>query len=108
MDNSRRRNAAGGCGRAVESLRERVGRRAVGRYREVRRLLEPLDGRRRRNDSTGPSWYVLGACDRPGRHLPQRLFAAKAAPLAWLRNAGLNLTDRLPVIKNLLIRQAMS
>lgn len=41
-------------------------------------------------------------------HGLQRLFAAKAAPLAWLRNAGLNLTDRLPVIKNVLIRQAMS
>jgi ubiquinone biosynthesis UbiH/UbiF/VisC/COQ6 family hydroxylase len=41
-------------------------------------------------------------------HGLQRLFAAKAAPLARLRNAGLNLTDRLPVIKNLLIRQAMS
>jgi len=41
-------------------------------------------------------------------HGLHRLFGAQAAPLAWLRNAGLNLTDRLPVIKNLLIRQAMS
>jgi ubiquinone biosynthesis UbiH/UbiF/VisC/COQ6 family hydroxylase len=41
-------------------------------------------------------------------HALHRLFAAQAAPLAWLRNAGLNLTDRLAVIKNLLIRQAMS
>lgn len=41
-------------------------------------------------------------------HGLHRLFAAQAAPLAWLRNAGLNLTDRLPVIKNLLIRQAMT
>jgi len=41
-------------------------------------------------------------------HGLQRLFGAEAAPLAWLRNAGLNLADRLPVIKNLLIRQAMS
>jgi ubiquinone biosynthesis UbiH/UbiF/VisC/COQ6 family hydroxylase len=41
-------------------------------------------------------------------HGLHRLFAAQAAPLAWLRNAGLNLTDRLPVIKNLLMRQAMS
>jgi 2-octaprenylphenol hydroxylase len=37
-----------------------------------------------------------------------RLFGAAAAPAAWLRNAGLNLTGRLPVLKNLLIRQAMS
>jgi ubiquinone biosynthesis UbiH/UbiF/VisC/COQ6 family hydroxylase len=41
-------------------------------------------------------------------HGLHRLFAAHAAPLAWLRNAGLNLSDRLPVIKNLLIRQAMT
>jgi ubiquinone biosynthesis UbiH/UbiF/VisC/COQ6 family hydroxylase len=41
-------------------------------------------------------------------HGLHRLFAGRSAPLAWLRNAGLNLTDRLPVIKNLLIRQAMS
>lgn len=41
-------------------------------------------------------------------HGLHRLFGAQAAPLARLRNAGLNLTDRLPVIKNLLIRQAMS
>jgi 2-polyprenyl-6-methoxyphenol hydroxylase-like FAD-dependent oxidoreductase len=31
-----------------------------------------------------------------------------SSPLAGrLRNAGLNLTDRLPVLKNLLIRQAL-
>jgi ubiquinone biosynthesis UbiH/UbiF/VisC/COQ6 family hydroxylase len=41
-------------------------------------------------------------------HGLHRLFGAQAAPLARLRNAGLNLTDHLPVIKNLLIRQAMS
>jgi ubiquinone biosynthesis UbiH/UbiF/VisC/COQ6 family hydroxylase len=37
-----------------------------------------------------------------------RLFGAPARPFAILRNAGLNLTDRMPVIKNLLIRQAMA
>jgi 2-octaprenylphenol hydroxylase len=36
-----------------------------------------------------------------------RLFASPARPLARLRNAGLNLTGRLPVIRDLLIRQAM-
>jgi 2-polyprenylphenol 6-hydroxylase len=35
-----------------------------------------------------------------------RLFRSKARPCALLRNAGLNLTGHLPVIKNLLIRQA--
>ncbi len=37
-----------------------------------------------------------------------RLFASGARPIARLRNAGLNLTDRLPVLKNLLMRQAMN
>ena len=37
-----------------------------------------------------------------------RLFGARNPWLAILRNAGLNLTDRLPVLKNVLARQAMS
>lgn len=37
-----------------------------------------------------------------------RLFGARARPCEIVRNAGLNLTDRLPVIKHLLIRQAMA
>ena len=37
-----------------------------------------------------------------------RLFGAAAAPMARLRNAGLNFADRLPVLKNLLMRQAMT
>jgi ubiquinone biosynthesis UbiH/UbiF/VisC/COQ6 family hydroxylase len=36
-----------------------------------------------------------------------RLFGADSAVLSRLRNGGLNLTDRLPVIKNMLMRQAM-
>jgi 2-octaprenylphenol hydroxylase len=36
-----------------------------------------------------------------------RLFGAHNAGVARLRNAGLNLADRLPVIKNLLMRHAM-
>ena len=36
-----------------------------------------------------------------------RLFGADSAVAARLRNAGLNLADRLPVIKNMLMRQAM-
>ena len=36
-----------------------------------------------------------------------RLFGAESDFLAVLRNAGLNLTDRLPVVKNMLIRQAL-
>lgn len=36
-----------------------------------------------------------------------RLFGADGAAAARLRNAGLNLTERLPVVKNILMRQAM-
>jgi len=36
-----------------------------------------------------------------------RLFDARGSGMARLRNAGLNLANRLPVIKNLLMRQAM-
>lgn len=41
-------------------------------------------------------------------HGLQRLFAARSGLLSGLRNAGLNLADRLPVVKNLLARQAMA
>lgn len=37
-----------------------------------------------------------------------RLFGAPGGGASALRNAGLNLTDALPVLKNILIRQAMS
>lgn len=37
-----------------------------------------------------------------------RLFDARSAPLTWLRNAGLSLTDRLSTLKNVLMRQAMN
>lgn len=37
----------------------------------------------------------------------QRLFAAPGGAAARLRNAGLNLTNALPVVKNLLIRRAL-
>jgi 2-polyprenyl-6-methoxyphenol hydroxylase-like FAD-dependent oxidoreductase len=37
----------------------------------------------------------------------QRLFAAPGGATAKLRNAGLNFTNALPVLKNLLIRRAL-
>jgi 2-polyprenyl-6-methoxyphenol hydroxylase-like FAD-dependent oxidoreductase len=37
----------------------------------------------------------------------QQLFAARGGLTAKLRNAGLNLTNTLPVVKNLLIRRAV-
>ena len=41
-------------------------------------------------------------------HGLHRLFSSGARPVIRLRNAGLNLTDRLPVLKNLLMRRAMT
>jgi ubiquinone biosynthesis UbiH/UbiF/VisC/COQ6 family hydroxylase len=38
----------------------------------------------------------------------QRLFNNDAAWLAWLRNTGLGLVDRLPLLKNRLVRQAVA
>ena len=38
----------------------------------------------------------------------EALFGARGGLAARLRNRGLNLTDRLEVVKNLLIRQAMN
>jgi 2-polyprenyl-6-methoxyphenol hydroxylase-like FAD-dependent oxidoreductase len=38
----------------------------------------------------------------------QRFFGAQGAVAGRLRNHGLNLTNRLEVVKNLLIRQAMN
>jgi len=35
------------------------------------------------------------------------LFDARGSGVARLRNAGLNLADRVPVLKNLLMRHAM-
>ena len=37
----------------------------------------------------------------------QRLFSTSAGPVSLLRNAGLNFTHRLPVLKDLLVRYAM-
>jgi ubiquinone biosynthesis UbiH/UbiF/VisC/COQ6 family hydroxylase len=41
-------------------------------------------------------------------HGLQRLFDAPGPALSRLRNAGLNLADRMPVLKNLLMRHAMA
>ncbi|MBL8223634.1 MAG: FAD-dependent monooxygenase, partial [Bryobacterales bacterium] len=40
-------------------------------------------------------------------HGLQRLFRPQNAPLAALRNLGLNLTNRLPVLRNSLVRYAL-
>ena len=40
-------------------------------------------------------------------HALNRLFRPRHGPLALLRNAGLNLTNRLPVVRNMLVRYAL-
>jgi 2-polyprenylphenol 6-hydroxylase len=40
-------------------------------------------------------------------HGLQRLFNQSGTPLAWMRNLGLNLTDRLLPLKSLLVRRAL-
>jgi ubiquinone biosynthesis UbiH/UbiF/VisC/COQ6 family hydroxylase len=40
-------------------------------------------------------------------HALNHLFRPQIAPLAWLRNAGLNLTNRIPVVRNTLVRYAL-
>jgi 2-polyprenyl-6-methoxyphenol hydroxylase-like FAD-dependent oxidoreductase len=37
-----------------------------------------------------------------------RLFSAPGRPARAARNAGLNLADRMTVLKNMLVRQAMA
>ncbi|MGB8436709.1 MAG: ubiquinone biosynthesis protein UbiH, partial [Burkholderiales bacterium] len=37
----------------------------------------------------------------------QRLFTAHGSLISGIRNMGLNLTERMPVLKNLLVRQAL-
>jgi 2-octaprenylphenol hydroxylase len=37
----------------------------------------------------------------------KRLFGSRAGPLGWLRNTGLMLTDRAPVVKHMLIRHSL-
>ena len=37
----------------------------------------------------------------------KRLFSNNLVPLRWLRVGGLRLTDRLPPVKNLIMRHAM-
>jgi 2-polyprenyl-6-methoxyphenol hydroxylase-like FAD-dependent oxidoreductase len=37
----------------------------------------------------------------------QKLFAQPSLPLSLLRNAGLDLTNRLPIVRDLLVRYAM-
>ena len=37
----------------------------------------------------------------------KHLFGSRIAPLCWLRNAGMNLVDAAPLVKNQIMRSAM-
>lgn len=82
---------------------------------DARALAEALAGRGRTGDAG--DWRLLRGYER-GRAEPIlsmdlmvealfRLFGSRNGGVARLRNAGLNLTGRLPVLRDLLIRHAM-
>jgi ubiquinone biosynthesis UbiH/UbiF/VisC/COQ6 family hydroxylase len=81
----------------ARALAEVLERREPGRDPGDSRLL-----RRYARERAGDVWAMDAAVDGLFR-----LFRSRARPVAVLRNAGLNLTERLPVLKNLLMRQAM-
>ncbi len=62
------------------------------------RLLLRRFERQRSGDILAMRWMTQGL---------QRLFATRSSLARQARNAGLDLTDRLPLVKNLLARQAM-
>ena len=74
-------------------LQQREPFRDPGEIRLLRRY-----ERARAEDILALAWVTDGL---------QRLFAAPGGGVAKLRNAGLNLTNALPVLKNLLIRRAL-
>lgn len=76
---------------------ECVDRAGKGALRHPRALLARYERRRR-----GEVLLMLEATDRLCR-----LFANPNPALAWLRNAGLDLTNRLPFVKRLLMTHAM-
>jgi ubiquinone biosynthesis UbiH/UbiF/VisC/COQ6 family hydroxylase len=78
----------------AQVLNEREPGRDVGDYRLLRRY-----ERRRAEPIAAMDAVVSGLF---------ALYGAKSGLVGRLRNGGLNLTDRLPVLKNILIRQAMS
>jgi len=77
----------------AQALRRREVFRDPGEIRLLRRY-----ERARAEDILALAWVTDGL---------HQLFAARSGGVAMLRNAGLNLTNSLPVLKNLLIRRAL-
>lgn len=78
----------------AETLAAREPGRDVGDYRLLRRY---------ERSRAEPILAMDGAV-----HGLFRLYSAESGLISRVRNAGLNLTDRLPVVKNILMRRAMS
>ncbi len=78
-------------------LAECIGRAGLASLRHPRALLERYERRRR-----GEVLLMLEATDRLCR-----LFAHPHPAVAWLRSTGLDLTNRLPLLKRLLMAHAM-
>jgi len=79
------------------ALAECLGGATPAALRFPRALLERYERRRR-----GEVMLMLEATDRLNR-----LFTADSAALGWLRSRGLALTNRLPLVKRLLMAHAM-
>jgi 2-octaprenylphenol hydroxylase len=103
------------AGDAAHVIHPLAGQGANLGLQDARALAETLEGREPGRDPGDLRLLRRYARARAGEvwamdatvHGLFRLFSSPARPAAWLRNAGLNLTDRLPVIRNLLVRQAM-
>jgi 2-octaprenylphenol hydroxylase len=102
-------------GDAAHNLHPLAGQGLNLGFQDARQLASVLVARARQQDPG--SLPLLRRYERARRedilamtaatHGLQRLFNNSLAPLAWLRNQGLDLTDRLAPIKSLLVRHAL-
>lgn len=84
-------------------------------FGDARALADALLGREPFRECGDPALLRRYARSRAGAVAAMRavtdglhhLFAAKSTIISAVRNAGLNFTDRLPVLKTLLVRQAL-
>jgi 2-polyprenylphenol 6-hydroxylase len=102
-------------GDAAHNLHPLAGQGVNLGFQDARELAAVLAARGLERDAG--SWHLLRRYERARRedilamtaatHGLQRLFNNSAAPLAWLRNLGLDITDRLAPLKALLVRHAL-
>lgn len=80
--------------------------------RVLARELEALPGHRDPGDLSVLRRYARARAEEVAllqwtTHGLQRLFRPREPALSWLRNAGLNLTNHLPVVREILVRYAL-